>query len=179
MEIFTRQVMSMIFLVGMPGAGKSYWAEKVALANNIPFIDLDKRIEEKERQSISSLFNAQGEAYFREIETSMLKEIIDNDNPNAIIACGGGTPCFADNLMQMKKAGIIIYLRANIDLLASHLKNETENRPLLQDINMETYLQQLLNMRKHIYEQADYILDAENISLSTFDKIISSCINRP
>jgi len=170
--------MSMIFLIGMPGAGKSYWAEKVALANNIPLIDLDKRIEEKEGQSISSLFNTQGEAYFREQEATMLKEIIDS-NANTIIACGGGTPCFADNLTQMKKAGNTIYLRSDVDLLVSHLQNKAENRPLLQDVDMKTYLQQLLNMRKHIYEQADYILDAENISLSTFDKIISSCINRP
>jgi len=171
--------MSMIFLIGMPGAGKSYWAEKIALIYNTSLIDLDKLIEQKEGQSISSIFNTQGEAYFRERETTILKEIIDSNNANAIIACGGGTPCFVDNLMQMKKAGIIIYLRSSVDLLVSRLKNEIENRPLLQDTNMKTYLQQLLNMRKHIYEQADYILDAENISLSTFDKIISSCINRP
>ncbi|MBS1687923.1 MAG: shikimate kinase [Bacteroidetes bacterium] len=171
--------MSMIFLIGMPGVGKSYWAEKLALANNIPHIDLDMLIEQKEGQSISSLFNTQGEAYFREIETTILNEIIDNNNSNAIIACGGGTPCFADNLTQMKKAGKTIYLHADVDLLISRLQNEREKRPLLQVEDMSVHLQQLLNMRDHIYEQADYILDAKDISLSTFDKIISSCINRP
>ena len=171
--------MSMIFLIGMPGSGKSHWAEQLAAAHSLSFLDLDKLIEEREGQTISGIFKTKGEDYFRHLESVLLREIINSEAQNIIIACGGGVPCFANNLSNMKLAGNIIYLRATPAWLTARLQSEAAHRPLLQEKDLLPYLQQLLNMRKHFYEQADHILDVENISLSTFDKIISSCINRP
>ncbi|MGN6567546.1 MAG: shikimate kinase [Flavipsychrobacter sp.] len=171
--------MSMIFLVGMPGAGKSYWAEKISAAYNLSLVDLDKRIEDRDGQTITNIFHSKGEAYFRDLETTLLLEVIADKQNDVIVACGGGTPCFAHNLSSMQQAGSIVYLRADIESLLNRLENEALHRPLLQKGDLRSYLQDLLNKRKHIYEQADHILDTEIISLSTFDKIISSCINRP
>lgn len=170
--------MSIIFLVGMPGAGKSYWAEKISTAYNLSLVDLDKRIEGREGQTIKNIFRSKGEAYFRNLETTLLLELVADKQNDVIVACGGGTPCFADNLKNMQQAGNIVYLRANIESLLKRLENEVLHRPLLQKGDLRSYLQDLLNKRKPIYEQAHYILDTETISLSTFDKIISSCINR-
>lgn len=171
--------MNMIFLIGMPGVGKSYWAEQIAAAFNFSLIDLDKRIEAKDGQTITEIFHSKGETYFRNLEAELLQDIIAERQENVIVACGGGTPCVVDNFNNMQKAGSLVYLRADIELLLKRLQNETVNRPLLQEKDLRSYLQELLNKRKHIYEQAHHILDAETVSLSTFDKIISSCINRP
>jgi shikimate kinase len=168
-----------LFLVGMPAAGKTYWGSRVAHEFDLQFIDLDIFIEEKEKASISALFATYGENGFRERENKYLKELIKKAARSTIIACGGGTPCFNDNLQLMKEAGIVIYLRADIPALISNLEASEELRPLLKGRgDMAIYLQGLLQKRIKFYEQAEYILQTKDISLTTFAEIISSCTNK-
>jgi len=168
-----------IFLIGMPAVGKSFWGDKIARAYPLTFIDLDVYIADQENASVSALFAKYGENGFREREQKYLNKIIATTASDLIVACGGGTPCFADNLQIMKKAGKVIYLQAETAYLLENLKSSDELRPLLNGRgDMTIYLDTLLQKRKNIYEQAHYILHTKDISLITFDEIISSCINR-
>lgn len=166
-----------LFLVGMPAVGKTYWGNKIAEASGLKFIDLDDLVARRENDSIPSLFERFGETGFREREKAAL-HVAAQSMENVVIACGGGTPCYSDNMQCMRSAGAVIYMRAAIPLLLSHLLQSTHIRPLLQCDDPALALADLLNQRKNIYEQADYIVDAENLTLATFDKIIASCTNR-
>ncbi len=167
------QILKNIFLIGMPAVGKTYWGEKIAAAYKFPFFDLDVFIAEQEKASVSALFATYGEKGFREREEKQLKKIIKTAVPITIIACGGGTPCFGDNMKLMKDAGTVIYLHADTALLLKHLETATEARPLLNNRgDLGTYLNDLLEKRRHFYEQAHHILQMGDISLTNFAKII-------
>ena len=169
-----------IFLIGMPAVGKSYWGEKIAQAYPLQFIDLDLFIAQQERASIPALFASYGEGGFREREEKYLKQLIQSIKEDTIIASGGGTPCFADNMSLMKASGTVIYLHADTPYLLNNIKNSHEIRPLLNGRgDTATYLDTLLQKRKKIYDQAHHILQTKDISLITFDQIISACINQP
>jgi shikimate kinase len=168
-----------LFLIGMPAVGKSYWAEQIADAYPLQSIDLDRYIAEHERASIPALFAKYGEQGFRDREQKYLKQIIGSATSDTIIATGGGTPCFLDNIELMKAHGTVVYLHAETAYLLGNLEKSTETRPLLNGkIDTATYLDTLLKKRINIYHCAHHILPAENISLTTFDKIITTCISR-
>jgi len=169
----------LIFLIGMPAVGKTYWGNKIAREYTLPFIDLDAFIEQREQATITDLFARFGEDGFREKENKYLKQAINGNPGSAIIACGGGTPCFSDNISLLKAAGVVIYLRADIAILLENIKNRAENRPLFsKKPDIVAYLENLLKIRAPIFEQAHYVLDAKNLSLVAFDKIISLCTNQ-
>lgn len=178
-SIFSHTNCSLFFLIGMPGVGKTFWGRRISEAYNIPFFDLDVIIAQNEGSSIPSLFAARGEAMFREIEARYLTAIIDSSRTTAIIACGGGTPCFHGNMALMKKNGTVIYLKAEIPLLLAHLAASSDLRPLLKDKeDIGSFLEDLLRQRTLAYEQAHYILHAEDISLANFDQIFALCTNQ-
>ena len=163
----------MIFLVGMPGVGKTYRGRKVASRYGWHFCDTDHFIEEHEKRSIISLFETDGETAFRKKEHQYLARIIDSFPINTVIACGGGTPCFHRNMGMMKQAGKVVYLKAEIDYLLHNIRNDDSTRPILQrQDDLPLFLTALLKERSIFYEQAHYILQSENISLTTFDQII-------
>lgn len=169
----------LVFLIGMPGAGKTFWGKKLAARYAWQFIDLDVAIEEREKASVSELFGQFGEDGFRIKEHQQLVDTIKEQYQPAVIACGGGTPCFYNNLEIMKQAGIAIYLQEDVATLAERLKAGTHIRPLLKNKNgLHRHLQTLLQQRMPIYEQATIILPAEDISFTTFDQIINTCTDR-
>ena len=173
MEIYERQVLSLVFLIGMPGVGKSYWGRQLAQHFRIPFFDLDRFIVQQEKSSISDLFDHVGEEKFRQKEHGYLAKLITEAKPGTVIACGGGTPCYHDNMRLMNTAGITVYLEADAVHLLKNMHYTLEMRPLLrgkEDVN--AFLAQLLEQRKPYYEQAQHILQTEYISLATFEKII-------
>ena len=117
------------FLVGMPSCGKSSLAKIIGKEINIQFIDLDKEIEIVEKRSINEIFNLKGEGYFRKIESEVLNSIIKS-NKSFIMATGGGTPCYNDNMKIINNNGISIFLVVKISELETRLKNK-KDRPLL------------------------------------------------
>ncbi len=157
-----------LFLIGLPGSGKSTLGGIIAKKLKRTFIDLDNYIEENSGYTISELFDNQAAMDFRLLEQQMLQQLIKkNINSPIIIACGGGTPCYYDNLVQMKTAGYLIWLKTPIKIIKSRLiqSNERQQRPLFKGMNaiaIEQKLTVLLEERSYFYSQSDIIIP-ENI----------------
>jgi len=139
----------------MMGCGKSTMGPLLAQQFNLPFLDIDALIEQREGRSISQIFSEQGELYFRQLEQQELNELPDVPQ---IVACGGGLPCFEDNLLRLKLKGLVIYLEAAPEVLYARIQNEVD-RPLLQDWPA---FEQLFLARKACYRGADFIINANS-----------------
>lgn len=131
-----------IYLLGMPSSGKSTLGRPLAKELNYRFLDMDEIIETREGKTISEIFRDRGEDYFRKAESEVLKRIPQNDA--LIVATGGGTPCFFDNMEFIKKAGISIFLHVKPEEIAARiLKSEANNRPLVNKENPNQMLDEL------------------------------------
>jgi shikimate kinase len=145
----------MIWLIGMPGCGKSYWGQRLATHFGVPFIDLDSYIVQTEQRNIADIFQREGEVGFRDIERGYLRSLLTNADRKTIVATGGGTPIYADNMTLMQQAGRVLYLRVPIAELANRLQNEVAKRPLLQGAtDLRLQLEKLYAARVAVYEQA-------------------------
>lgn len=158
----------------MPSVGKSYWAEQIAAHYALQCIDLDNIIEVRSGMSIGTFFERFGEAEFRKLEQLTLTQIQEVFSSNCIIACGGGTPCFFDNLAKMKAKGKVIYLKASINFLVKNLEAEHQKRPLLNNNNRQEEIAAILETRRSFYEQADFIVSAESLTVKYFQTIINA-----
>ncbi|HEY8936089.1 MAG TPA: shikimate kinase [Cyclobacteriaceae bacterium] len=136
-----------IFLIGMPGSGKTTVGRSLALMLNLPFVDLDHEIEKKEGRLIKDIFGLSGEAYFREVESKALKEIALS-SMDCVIATGGGAPCFHDGISIINNHGISIFLDVSIDELISRVENN-KDRPLLQSADKAELKNRLEGIRKN------------------------------
>lgn len=145
-----------VFVVGYMASGKSTFGRRLAEKLDTVFIDLDNYIEQQTGSSITELFNSRGEAGFRKIESEMLRKAVE-EQPDAVIACGGGTPCFSDNMTYLNEKGITVFMETSIPVLISRLIEESENRPLMagktEDEIREKVLAQLCE-RLPIYLEA-------------------------
>src|SRR4051794_20436872 len=103
-----------LFLIGFMGSGKTHWGSRLAERFHLPFFDLDKVISEKEQKTIPEIFAEKGEEYFRYCEKQSLEQLVE-ENTEFIISCGGGTPCFFNNIRFMKDKGKVIWLNTEID----------------------------------------------------------------
>ena len=121
------------------GSGKTTAGKKLASLLGWSFIDLDKKIEEQSGNTISEIFSKYGENYFRDVESEVLKSL--GSERNTIISTGGGTPCFGDNMEYMIRTGLTMYLKLTPGQLRSRLSQETNERPLLKDLNKEELLE--------------------------------------
>ena len=108
-----------IFLIGLMGSGKSYWSKKMSKWIKSAGYDLDALIEMNEEKTIAELFAEDGEEYFRKTETKLLKWF--KEKKKYVLATGGGTPCFNENMQWMKKEGIVIWLDESVDVLVQRL----------------------------------------------------------
>jgi shikimate kinase len=159
------------FLIGMPGSGKTFWAKQLANSLGVAFRDTDEMIVAKTGKTIPAIFEENGEAYFRKMETEVLQELRLLDRA-FVCSTGGGLPFYFDNFSLMKQNGTIIYLQASIPFLQQNLIAEKEQRPLLKEGNLEEKLQQLFNERKAVYEQADFIIDVEQLTLTQLQNLL-------
>lgn len=156
------------------GSGKTSLGKKLAKKLNLPFFDLDQRIEEQEQSTITEIFNKKGEDYFRTIETVVLKDTIDN-HPSFVLSLGGGTPCFNNNMSIINQSGISIYLKYNGGILISRLLLAKQQRPLIASKNKEELKQfvvDLLTQREPFYNQCQLIVENNNITTDTIVKLL-------
>lgn len=163
-----------IFLIGFMGSGKTHWGPQLASKMDLTFFDLDKVIVDKEGREIADIFTEDGEEYFRYLEKQVLEEIVEN-NDQFIISCGGGTPCYFNNIQFMKKKGTVIWLNTQIDILVNRLLKDKASRPVLKDIaddELKPFILKKILNRKLYYEQANIIVNEESLSVDTFAKII-------
>ncbi len=161
------------------GAGKTTIGKKLAKALNLSFYDLDWYIEARFRMKISQVFQEKGEEGFRELERRMLHEL--GDIEDVVIACGGGTPCFGDNMEYMNSVGETVFLNADIDAIKGHLSMGKSVRPLIQgktSEELDVFIRESLQQRMPFYEKAKHVVD---ISLITekrqIDEYVSQIIN--
>ena len=151
-----------VFLIGLPGAGKTTAGRLLAEALQWPFLDTDAEIEAIEGQSVRNIFSHRGEVYFRQLETEFLNNL---DNTACVLATGGGMPCFGDNMSVMKTKGQVVYLQCKPEDIAKRLSSiDIESRPLLSEnsfVNLTQRLDELLHSRSGCYEKADIIIDCQ------------------
>ena len=162
-----------IFLIGMMGAGKSYWTKQIAKWNKSVGYDLDDLIEMNEEKTIPEIFSEDGEAAFRKIEAKILRWF--KEKKKFVIATGGGTPCFNDNMNWMKKEGVVIWLDESIEVIVSRLIAEKAKRPLIAHMNeaeIVKFIQEKLVERNPIYQQAHYRLTSDMLKEANLKKII-------
>lgn len=158
---------NLIFLIGFMGSGKSTIGKKMARELGYSFLDLDTMIENKFRITIPSIFSRFDEDAFRKIEHETLKQTFDVKDH--VIATGGGTPCFYNNMDLINKNGISIYLKMLPESLHVRLEQSKKKRPLIEQNQPDKileYIEQQLWKRKFFYEKANYTVDGEKIEAS-------------
>ena len=161
--------MKPIFLIGLPGSGKSTFGKSLASALNLNHVDLDQLIESKNNKSINALFEIYGEAYFREIERNALQELLEKSSSD-ILSCGGGTPCFYDNMSRMNAAGLTIFLDIPVATIVKRVV-DNHDRPLLKKKNLEKTIIQLRGERIKYYHQAKLIFDETHTLAEAVEEI--------
>lgn len=162
-----------IVLLGFPGAGKSTIGKQLANKLQYTFIDTDRYFEEKYRFSIFDFFEQIGEEMFRQLEHQLLNDLLSKKQ--CVIATGGGTPCFFDNMEQIKRSSISVYIQLSPTSLYHRLQNSKRRRPLTKNLNSEElnrYIFQELSKREIFYKQADFIIKGENFDLNELIKIL-------
>lgn len=161
-----------IFLIGMPGSGKSTIGRALARETGYTLIDLDTYIVQKEKLSIPQIFKTKGEEYFRAAETGALREIVEKTK-DAIVAVGGGTPCYNNNMKLMQGSGKTVYLKAGPQTLADRVEKDTTERPLFSKLKGKKLQEKITTMlahRERYYNQAPLILDTETKTPETLTK---------
>lgn len=167
-----------IYLIGFMGSGKSFTGQQLATALDLPFVDLDERIEQAEKRSIGQIFESEGESYFRNLEAQLLRATAALGP--AVISCGGGTPCFHQNMDWINAHGLSIYLKASVQLLAKRLKKGQEHRPLIRDFNtteLEGFIAERLEQREFYYKQAEIVI-VQDDNQSLVPQLLGLCENR-
>lgn len=156
------------------GSGKSHWGRIWAKKNGYAFFDLDAQIENAFGMTVEEIFEKEGEDKFRELEKLYLRKF--ENIKEFVLSCGGGTPCFFDNVEWMKKHGQIIYLKASPQYILERVMDETDKRPLLKKLNSSEllfFIQSKLKEREIFYNNAKVILDVETLNENSLSGIIN------
>lgn len=157
-----------IFLLGFMGSGKTYWGSRWAANYALPFVDLDDLVEQKENKTIAKIFEQNGEEYFRQVESECLKKFPGDGS--FIMSCGGGAPCFNNNMQWMNEHGTTVYLSASPQSLYNRVLEEKDKRPLvagLAETELLSFIEKKLKEREPVYRQAKFILPAEELTIES------------
>ncbi|MBE15635.1 MAG: shikimate kinase [Dokdonia sp.] len=170
-----------IFLLGYMGSGKSTIGSQLASRLGYSFIDFDDYIVAKESKSISAIFDAHGEIYFRKKEALYLQELLDTNLQKHVIALGGGTPCYGNAMEILQKSEAqSIYLNVAVEVLGKRLWEARSGRPLLTRFEsydeLETYVRKHLFERSYFYNQADTRIKVGQHD--TVDTVVEAIVSR-
>ena len=161
------------------GSGKSYIGRLLAAKMGLQFVDLDSIIESTEGAKIAQIFVNEGETYFRQIESQILRGVRKWDN--MVVATGGGAPCFHNSMDWMNENGLTIYLKATAELLLSRLKNESEHRPILggrTDLDLLDFIKSKIVERSPFYSKATLTIEQETDGEHIVEEIINALYER-
>lgn len=162
--------MQRIIIVGYMGAGKTTVGKALARELGLQFYDLDWYIESRQHKTVPQIFAERGEDGFRRIEHNMLHEVAEFED--VVISCGGGTPCFFDNIDYMNAQGDVVYLKADPEVLYRHLLMGKTERPLLKGKSPEelvAFIKEQLARREPFYTKARHTLDVS--LMDNYEKI--------
>ena len=162
-----------IFLIGFMGSGKSTVADYLCEKFDMDVVEMDQVIAERERMSISDIFEKHGELYFRDLETKLLVEL--QEKTNTVVSCGGGVAMRECNVTEMKKNGKVVLLTAKPETILERVENN-HDRPLLENNKTVAYIAELMEKRREKYEAAaDMIIETDGKSTQ---KICEEMIQR-
>ncbi|MDO5447936.1 MAG: shikimate kinase [Prevotellaceae bacterium] len=164
-----------IFFVGYMGAGKTTFGRALAKDLNLDFYDLDSYISSRRHSLIPQIFEEKGADEFRKIERDLLHEVAWFEN--VVVSCGGGTPCFFDNIEFMNSQGETFYLKTSVEEILKHLQNTRTERPLLKGKSgkeLEDFINAQLAEREPFYCKAKHIIDISDATSK--DKIVDKLI---
>lgn len=162
-----------IFLIGFMGCGKTTLGRALGALSSLRFVDLDSHIEARTHKTITELFRNEGEEKFRQIEHELLEELAGRED--IIIACGGGTPCFHNNMELMNHAGLTVFIDTSRECIMRRLKAGRRRRPLvaaLGDSELEAYVDTTFEQRRPVYDLAKATFAGD--LLETGDEILLS-----
>lgn len=166
---------SVIYLIGFSASGKSTLGKIIAEKLNYHFIDLDEAISQQQGKSINALFDEFGEEGFRKIEQQLLVNTLFLTE--TVIACGGGTPCYSDNIDFLLRNGTVIYFEVDEVILLERMVNNTAERPLFKGKTKEEiaiHITNLLNVRKEFYERASITIKNNNEKESAINAVLNA-----
>lgn len=167
----------LIFLVGMPGVGKSYWMKKLSRQFGYEAVDMDRFIETHTGRSIPELF-AEGEMVFRKAEQEALELLTRRyAGLSCIISTGGGAPCHFQNMDFMLQHGMVIYLKASAGFIRSRIEQSRVERPMFTGVPEEdrlSFIENLMEQRAPFYEKATHIVEALSATITTFAGLFHS-----
>jgi shikimate kinase len=156
-----------VYLVGMPGSGKSTVGKELAGKLGVPFVDLDAEIEQREGRTVTEIFASEGEAVFRALEAKELVRAATQDP--SVVACGGGVVLEPANRITLRNTGTCVFLDVPIEVLRDRVK-PAEDRPL---IHSEGDLEALLVAREPLYREfAAHVVDASGDPGAIADAIV-------
>lgn len=161
-------------MTGFMGTGKTETGKIVAKKLNMSFFDTDALIEQETDLSINDIFKRYGETCFRQIETEVVKKISKKES--VVIACGGGVGLNPENIKVLRQKGIIINLYASAEVVYERLKNNAD-RPLLKCENSLMEIKKLLDVRKGIYADCDFIFNTNGLSANEVADCILNKLN--
>lgn len=165
-----------IFLIGFMGSGKSYWARHLAELLDLPLIEMDEEIERDTGKSIPEIFAQHGEEYFRDLEHELLLKMMMKDQ--YLVSCGGGLPCYHDNMDLMNRQGLTVWLNPPVAVMVERLKRKRLKRPLIKDLNdvqLSVYVEKKSEERRPFYEKAKLIVNPLSYTPESLSKKIKSC----
>ncbi len=157
-----------IYLIGFMGCGKTYWSKILSKKLTIPFFDLDEKITEQAGKSITAIFREDGEEYFRQIEKETLY-ILTESHDTFVMACGGGTPCYFNNIDYLNKNGTTVWINCSVDCLHTRLVKEKEKRPLIRNLSddeLKAFIVKKIGDRRIYYQQAAVTLNEDQQTLT-------------
>ncbi len=164
-----------ISLIGMPGVGKSYLGRQLASSLQLNLIDLDVCIENQTGMSIPLLWSKFGEMNFRCLERFFLMKAL-TQKP-LILSCGGGTPCFFDNMNCIRSFSYSIYLKSEIPAITEQMLNG--NHPIFKStLDPQSEWNAILDKRRSKYESAHQILKSYSHEPNLFDAVSSFCLDK-
>ncbi|WP_187264028.1 shikimate kinase [Pontibacter beigongshangensis] len=166
----------LLFLVGMMGSGKSTLGKQLAQHLQVPFVDLDEYLEKRENSTIAQLFEQGGAARFRELERKALEAVVQEFR-QAVVATGGGAPCFHDNMTLINRAGDSVFLDVPVEEILQRLQaTDLRTRPLLAnktEAELNAFLTNTLAQRRPFYEQATYTLGGKVYNIEALLALIN------
>lgn len=149
------------------GSGKTHWGRLLSQKLGFPFFDLDGQVEEHTGKTIAEIFAAEGEENFRLMEKDAL-HIITESHENFVMACGGGSPCYFNNIEYMHQTGTTVWINTPLEVLFERLVKEKDKRPLIKDLSddqLERFIRKKFADRKIYYEQANVKMDEEPVQI--------------
>lgn len=162
-----------IYLLGFMGSGKSTVGKELSSKLGLPFFDLDTEIEKAAGTTITEIFKSKGEAWFREQEHSLLRTLSRHEN--AVISCGGGTPCYYDNMEFMNSHGVTVYIKLSAKALLERLLTDQDSRPLIagkSPVELLKFISELLEKREDFYRKASFTTKGINLNVEELSRIL-------